>query len=49
MWDHPIQTDIRRSNALLPYRIPWELYNADYNYTDSRLQTRHEDNLVEKI
>lgn len=44
----PIQVDIRRSNVQLLYRIPWELHNAGYNYSYSRLQTILEDKLIEK-
>lgn len=44
----PIQVDIRRSNVQLLYRIPWELHNAGYNYSYSRLQKILEDKLIEK-
>lgn len=45
MRGHTIQIDIRQGSVLLLHHIPWELYNAGYNYTGSRLQTRLGDNL----
>ena len=45
---HPIQIDSRQSIVLLPYHIPWELYNVGYSYSDTRLHIRLGGSLVEE-